>query len=49
MTLACLTGGFGYLVSAFFGVCFFYTVSYVFIFLGLSLNFAGKDRPAAES
>lgn len=44
-TLVCLAGGFGYLVSAFFGVCFYYTVSYPFIFLGLSLNFAQKDRP----
>ena len=48
-TLACLTGAFGYLVSAFFGVCFYYTATYPFIFLGLALNFAEKDRPALPS
>ena len=46
-TLASMVGAFGYLVGSCFGVMFYYTVSYVFIFLGLSLNFAGKDRPAA--
>ena len=46
ITLACLVAAFGYLVSSCFGVCFYYTASYVFIFLGLSLNFAEKDRPA---
>ena len=46
ITLVCLAGGFGYLVSAFFGVCFYYTVTYPFIFLGLALNFSEKDRPA---
>ena len=45
ITLVCLAGGFSYLVSAFFGVCFYYTVTYPFIFLGLSLNFTGKDAP----
>ena len=44
-TLICMVGAFGYLVSSFFGVCFYYTVTYPFIFLGLSLNFASKDRP----
>ena len=48
MTLVCMIGGFGYLVSAFFGVCFYYTVTYPFIFLGLSLNFTAKDRPAMD-
>ena len=45
ITLVCLAGGFGYLASAFFGVCFYYTVTYPFIFLGLSLNFAERDKP----
>ena len=44
-TLAALAGAFGYLVSSFFGVMFYYSISYVFVFLGLSMNFAGKDRP----
>lgn len=44
-TLVCMAGGFGYLVSAFFGVCFYYTVTYPFVFLGLALNFTRKDRP----
>ena len=43
-SLVCLVGGFSYLVSSFFGVCFYYTVSYPFIFLGLALNFTDKDR-----
>ena len=46
ITLVCLAGGFSYLVSAFFGVCFYYTVTYPFIFLGLSLNFTEKDAPS---
>jgi hypothetical protein len=33
-------------VSAFFGVCFYYTCTYPFIFLGLGLNFAAEDQPA---
>ena len=47
ITLICMAGAFGYLVSSFFGVCFYYTVTYPFIFLGLSLNFAKKDDPTA--
>ena len=45
ITLVCMVGGFAYLVSSCFGVCFYYTVVYPFIFLGLSLNFSEKDRP----
>ena len=29
-------------------MCFYYTVVYNFIFLGLSLNFANKDRPGKK-
>ncbi len=46
VTLVCLAGAFAYLVSAFFGVCFYYTCTYPFIFLGLGLNFAAEDQPA---
>ena len=35
ITLACLTGAFGYLVSSFFGLTLFSTVPYLFIFLGM--------------
>ena len=45
ITLVCMAGGFAYLVSSFFGVCFYYTVVYPFIFLGLALNFTKRDRP----
>ena len=48
ITLVCIAGAFSYLVSSFFGVCFYYTVVYNFIFLGLSLNFANKDRPGKK-
>jgi O-antigen ligase len=36
-TLASLTGAFGYIVSACFGVSMFYTAPFFFIFLGLSM------------
>ena len=48
ITLICMAGALSYLASSFFGVCFYYTVVYNFIFLGLSLNFAGKDRPKLQ-
>ena len=48
ITLICMAGALSYLVSSFVGVCFYYTVVYNFIFLGLSLNFAEKDRPKLQ-
>ena len=44
LTLICMAGAISYLASSFFGVCFYYTIVYNFIFLGLSLNFVEKDR-----
>ena len=35
VTLACLTGAFGYLVSAFFGLTLYCTAPFLFIMLGL--------------
>lgn len=45
ITVVCMAGAFSYLVSSFFGVCFYYTVTYPFIFMGLALNFAKQDKP----
>ena len=43
-TLVCLTGAFGYLVSAFFGVTLFCTTPFLFIYLGMGYVTDSMDR-----